>query len=124
MSAFGTPFVEAALPCGNCRATMQRLTLPGHYGMPVELDVCAACHLVWFDTTETARLGGPALLTLIGRMAQAQSLAHEVLRPDGACPRCRRCRSSSPAWTEELAIRFAYKRPEPGPPARSWCWAR
>lgn len=88
MSAFGTPFVEATLPCGNCRETMQRLTLPGHYGMPVDLDVCAACHLVWFDTTETARLGGPALLTLIGRMAQAQSLAHEVLRPDGACPRC------------------------------------
>ncbi len=88
MSAFRAPFVEATLPCGNCRESMQRLTLPGHYGMPVELDVCAGCHLVWFDTTETARLSGPALLELIGRMAQAQSLAHEVLRPAVACPRC------------------------------------
>ena len=38
MSAFTTPSVEATLPCGNCRATMRRLTLPGRYGMPVELD--------------------------------------------------------------------------------------
>lgn len=88
MSAFATPFVEATLPCGNCRETMQRVTLPSHYGLPVELDLCVSCHLVWFDTTETARLNGSALLTLIGRMAQSQSLAHEVLRPEAGCPRC------------------------------------
>ena len=64
MSAFRAPFVEALLSCGNCRESMQRLTLPSHYGLPVELDLCGACHLVWFDTTETARLGGPSLLTL------------------------------------------------------------
>ena len=90
MSAFKTPFAEAALACGNCRAPMQRLTLPGHYGLPVELDLCAACHLVWFDTTESARLSGPALLALIGEMAKAQSWPHETLRPDLRCPRCSR----------------------------------
>ncbi|HWH81780.1 MAG TPA: hypothetical protein VNU71_06050 [Burkholderiaceae bacterium] len=88
MPAVKTPLVEPALACGNCRQPMQRLTLPGHYGLPVELDVCAGCHLVWFDSTETARLSGPALLALIGEMAQAQSLAHATLRPDVACPRC------------------------------------
>jgi Zn-finger nucleic acid-binding protein len=88
MSAFRVPFVEAQLPCGNCRVPMQRLALPGHYGLPVELDLCPGCHLVWFDTTETARLGGPSLLTLIGRMAQAQAMAHETLRPAAGCPRC------------------------------------
>lgn len=87
-SAFSTPFVEVPLACGNCREPMRRLTLPSHYGMPVELDLCAGCHLVWFDTTETARLGGPALLSLIGEMAKLQSLAHEVLRPKAGCPRC------------------------------------
>ncbi|MEP6876399.1 MAG: hypothetical protein ABI887_18745 [Burkholderiales bacterium] len=91
MSAFKTPFVESALQCGNCRATMQRVTLPSHYGLPVELDLCASCHLVWFDSTEGARLGGIALLTLIGQMAQAQSRPHEVLRPGLRCPRCSRC---------------------------------
>lgn len=67
---------------------MQRLVLPGHYGRNVEIDLCPPCHLVWFDLTETARLTGPALLDLIGAMAQAQSLPHETLRADVRCVRC------------------------------------
>ncbi len=90
MSAFSTPFTEAALQCGNCREPMQRLTLPSHYGLPVELDLCAGCHLVWFDTTEGARLGGQSLLTLIGQMAHTHALAHVALRDDIRCPRCSR----------------------------------
>jgi Zn-finger nucleic acid-binding protein len=76
------------LACGNCCEPMQRLALPGHYGHGVELDVCAGCHLVWFDSTETARLTGPAMLELIGTMAHAQRLAHRTLRNDAGCPRC------------------------------------
>jgi hypothetical protein len=67
---------------------MQQLALPGHYGQPVVIDLCGGCHLVWFDFTETARLSGPALLDLIGAMAAAQSLPHEVLRPQAGCARC------------------------------------
>jgi hypothetical protein len=78
-----------ALVCGNCRDPMQRLTLPGHYGQAVEIDLCAGCHLVWFDLTESARMTGPALLELIGRMADAQSLPHRVLRREAGCARCR-----------------------------------
>ena len=88
MSITRTPFVEATLACGNCRQAMQRITLPSHYGMPVELDLCGACHLVWFDSTEAARVGGHSLLTLIGQMAQTQSLAHEIIRSNAGCPRC------------------------------------
>jgi Zn-finger nucleic acid-binding protein/predicted nucleic acid-binding Zn ribbon protein len=79
---------EPTLSCGNCRQPMQRLVLPGHYGRSVEIDLCPPCHLVWFDLTETARLTGPALLELIGTMAQAQALPHEVLRRDARCVRC------------------------------------
>ncbi len=79
---------EPALNCGNCRQPMQRLLLPGHYGRSVEIDLCAPCHLVWFDLTETARLTGPALLELIGTMAQAQALPHETLRANVRCVRC------------------------------------
>lgn len=79
---------DPALACGNCREPMQRLALPGHYGRGVELDVCAGCHLVWFDLTETARLSGPALLELIGQMAASQTLPHAVLRRDAGCARC------------------------------------
>lgn len=80
--------VDPALSCGNCRQTMQRLALPGHYGRSVEIDLCAHCHLVWFDQTETARLTGVGLLDLIGTMARTQSLPHELLRGDARCPRC------------------------------------
>lgn len=80
--------VEPALACGNCHQTMQRLALPGHYRRAVELDLCAGCHLVWFDLTETARLTGAALLELIGQMAAAQTLPHELLCSEASCARC------------------------------------
>jgi hypothetical protein len=76
------------LHCGNCRQPMQRLALRGHYGRTVEIDLCGACHLVWFDQAETARLTGAALLDLIGRMAETQTLPHEPLRRDAGCARC------------------------------------
>lgn len=74
--------------CSNCAQPLQVLQLQGHYGRTVELDVCPACHLVWFDPVESARLAGPGLLGLVGAMAQAQQLAHTPLRPDLPCPRC------------------------------------
>lgn len=68
---------------------MRALQLAGHYGRPVEIDLCAPCHLVWFDSVEAARLAGPGLLDLVGAMARAQTLAHQALRRDATCPRCR-----------------------------------
>ncbi|MFZ2650379.1 MAG: hypothetical protein WA210_09760, partial [Burkholderiaceae bacterium] len=67
---------------------MQQLALAGHYGRTVEIDVCAACHLVWFDLSETARLTGLGLLDLIAAMAHAQTLPHEPLRAGARCVRC------------------------------------
>jgi predicted nucleic acid-binding Zn ribbon protein len=82
------PTRERPLDCGNCRAPMQRLALPGHYGSSVEIDVCASCDLVWFDGTETARLNGPGLLALIGMMAAAYDLPYQPLSAATRCPRC------------------------------------
>ena len=67
---------------------MRRVGLAGHYGSSVELDLCDSCNLVWFDGTETARLNGPGLLELIGRMAEACALPFQALRPGATCPRC------------------------------------
>jgi hypothetical protein len=67
---------------------MQVLRLRGHYGSTVEIDLCAPCHLVWFDPVESARLAGPGLLALIGEMAAAQRLAHQPLRAGLGCPHC------------------------------------
>jgi hypothetical protein len=68
---------------------MRALRLAGHYGKTVEIDLCEPCHLVWFDSVESANLAGPGLFDLIERMAAAQSQAHQALRPQFACPRCR-----------------------------------
>ena len=62
--------------------------MAGHYGHQVEIDLCAPCHLVWFDTIESARLSGPGLLALIGEMAAAQALAHQPLQSSPPCPHC------------------------------------
>ena len=87
MSAAAAP-AEPPLVCGNCRQPMRRLALAGHYGHHVDLDLCRSCDLVWFDGSETAQLSGPALLELIGHMAAARALPHEMLRADPRCPRC------------------------------------
>ena len=87
MSAVPAP-AEPPLVCGNCREPMQRLALAGHYGHRVDLDLCRGCDLVWFDGSETAQLTGAALLELIGHMAAARALPHEMLRADPRCPRC------------------------------------
>ncbi len=77
-----------ALRCGNCGGALRALHLTGHYGSQVEIDLCAPCHLVWFDAIEAARLAGPGLLALIGEMADTQTLAHQALRAAPPCPRC------------------------------------
>lgn len=88
MTAVAVSPSEPLLACGNCRATMRRARLAGHYGVGVDLDLCMHCNLVWFDGTETARLNGAGMLALIGQMAEAYDLPFEPLRPDTRCPRC------------------------------------
>ena len=65
------------------------LALLGHYGRAMELELCAPCHLVWFDSIEAAHLAGLSLLALVGEMASTQTLAHTALRPQLCCLRCR-----------------------------------
>lgn len=67
---------------------MRVLALQGHYGRALEIDLCAPCHLLWFDAIEGAHLAGPSLLRLVDEMAQAQSLPHTPLKPQLGCLRC------------------------------------
>ena len=80
---------DRGLACGNCLAPMRRVSLDGHYGTSVDLDICESCDLVWFDGTETARLSGPGMLDLIGDMAKGYDLPFEPLRSTASCPRCK-----------------------------------
>jgi hypothetical protein len=67
---------------------MRRLALDGHYGACVEVDLCEPCHLLWLDGTEAVRVAGTGMLALLGEMARAQTLAHQVLRSEAGCVRC------------------------------------
>jgi hypothetical protein len=73
---------------------MRAVTLEGHYGQQIEIDLCAACHLVWIDDLETVRLSGLGWITLLRQMhadttgALAADGATQALRLPLGCPRC------------------------------------
>lgn len=81
------------LRCSNCAEPLRALTLAGHYLRDVEIDLCDACCLIWFDTVESARLAGPGVAELIGVIHQAMSggQAHPLaarLTHGQQCPIC------------------------------------
>jgi hypothetical protein len=44
---------------------MRVLTLAGHYKKPVDVDICEACTLIWFEGTESIKLAGPGIADLV-----------------------------------------------------------
>ena len=90
-AAIHTP---ARLTCAHCGTPMRAVTLEGHYGQRVEIDLCAACHLVWIDDLESVRLSGLGWISLLRSMhADMSSNAPpapsvQALRLPLNCPRC------------------------------------
>jgi hypothetical protein len=85
----GAPLGDApALTCHNCGDPLARLFLRGHYGRPVEVDVCRGCHLLWFDSLEASRLSGSGMIDLVREMAAGHAAPHRALRRDLGCVRC------------------------------------
>jgi DNA-directed RNA polymerase subunit RPC12/RpoP len=78
-----------ALCCTQCQAELQVVTLEGHYGQQHEANICANCHLVWFDAFESVRLSGLGWIGLLRQMhAVMGTSAPRVLRMPLACVRC------------------------------------
>jgi hypothetical protein len=62
---------------------MTALTLEGHHGTRVSLDVCPACQVIWFDEFESLRLAASSVgLVESGLRMVAQWLSRSE-------PRCR-----------------------------------
>ncbi len=51
-------YSENGPACGVCRKPMRRVTLP-LAGVPLELDLCCSCQMVWFDPAELERIPLP-----------------------------------------------------------------
>jgi hypothetical protein len=77
-----------AVQCPSCGALMNSLALDAHLGTRVELDICAACQVIWFDRLENLRLTPGATLQLfrmIGEQPRSGAGPHGAPLP---CPRC------------------------------------
>jgi hypothetical protein len=72
--------------CPGCPATMTLLTLGGHQGASVEIDMCGSCRAFWFDRYESLQLSAASILKLFSLMADHGTASPP--RQGMACPRC------------------------------------
>lgn len=79
----------AGLACPACAAAMTRVALDAHYGATIELDLCEACHAIWFDDRENLRLTPGATVDLFERIHESRNGARPPLPDRMRCPRCR-----------------------------------
>ena len=73
--------------CPDCRALMTALTLDGHHGRPVAIDLCHACQTIWFDGYESLQLAPASVLRLF-REVSDHAASRQPSASDAACPRC------------------------------------
>lgn len=87
---------------------MQVLSLQGHMGAAIVIEMCAGCQLFWFDRHESVRLAPASTLQLfetIGHHASARAV------PVGPILRCPRCRDRLLGVTDmQRRTRFRYWR--------------
>lgn len=76
--------------CPHCAGPLQELWLTAHYQRQVEIDVCSACRLVWFDAGESMRIAVPGWVELLQRLSDRSAAARPWHGEPLGCPRCRR----------------------------------
>ncbi|MBV8379680.1 MAG: hypothetical protein JO369_02800 [Paucibacter sp.] len=84
-----TRVANEAIACPQCTAPMEALALEGHYGQPVQTDLCGHCNLIWLDAFESINLSGLGWVQLLRRMQLATATPTAPMRDTLDCPRCR-----------------------------------
>jgi len=69
---------------------MHHLDFEGVYGPAIDVDLCFACHVIWFDKRESIHLSPQGTLDLFSVLHQHGDDARHALRSRTACPRCER----------------------------------
>lgn len=69
---------------------MQRRVLARKPHGQVELELCFACHAIWFDQYESAQLTPGAVLELFGQIHEHHDQPPRPLGERLGCPRCRK----------------------------------
>ena len=76
--------------CPGCHAAMQsRVFASRAISGSVELDLCMACHVIWFDAFESAQLTPGAVLELFDVIHKAQDSPAPPFPGTSSCPACR-----------------------------------
>ncbi len=101
-----------ALNCPNCKVVMEKITLTSHVGLPVHIDSCWPCHLVWFDHLESSALSPASVIALFRLIHAKRSEARNTV---SAALRCVVC-AGKLVLTNDLqkSGRFTYHRCQAG----------
>jgi Zn-finger nucleic acid-binding protein len=96
-----------AIACPGCSLPMNQLSVDGHYGRTVGIDLCHACAAFWFDTIESLALSPGAILRLFAVIGERQG----DRRPPSGVPTCPRCRRALTATSDmQRNVHFSYWR--------------
>lgn len=77
-------------PCPSCHLSMEKHALSSVRGGEVLLDLCFACHGIWFDPQENLKLSPAAVVELFRLLHAHQSDTRQTLALKMACPHCKR----------------------------------
>ena len=67
---------------------MEAVALASHIGTPVEIDVCQSCHVIWFDSMESASLSPGSVIEMFRRIHAARDSGRNLPSMAVTCPRC------------------------------------
>jgi Zn-finger nucleic acid-binding protein len=87
---------------------MPVLTLDGHLGQPVAIDLCHACQAFWFDSYESLQLSPASVLHLFRAIGEHSTAAVSPLSETSACPICKM--RLVPTRDQQRQTRFEYRR--------------
>ena len=74
--------------CPGCGTEMTAMTLDGHSGAPVAIEVCASCQAFWFDHLESLQLSAGSTLKLMKFIGEHSSPGKPSVPAVLQCPRC------------------------------------
>lgn len=67
---------------------MKALTLEGHHGRSVAIDLCQVCQAIWFDGYESLQLSADSVLKLFRMIGDNGGKVRAPLSAAAQCPRC------------------------------------
>ena len=87
---------------------MTARTVDGHLGRTVDIDVCPACHVFWFDQHESLQLSPGGTLALFTVIGSEVSATRQAVNPVTKCPRCNS--QLVPTHDMQRNVGFQYRR--------------